>query len=134
MQTKVFIEKAASNGNLRFFIEMKNALIVCNDPVNTQKKKKKIKIRYLFWVPTCQAPPNPLPTTQSLIFSFLWSAHSLTFLFFLFFFFIFGWTLSLLLQALLPAPPNHHFHHHFSGKITGKFLRTHKHLHILFLR
>ena len=41
MQTKVFIEKAASNENLRFFIEMKNALIVCNDPVNTQKKKKK---------------------------------------------------------------------------------------------
>ncbi|XP_023913013.1 heat shock 70 kDa protein 3-like [Quercus suber] len=35
-----------------------------------------------------------------------------------------GLMLSLLLQALLPAPPYHHFHHHFSGKITGKFLGT----------
>jgi len=30
----------------------------CNVPVS-KKINKKVMIRYLFWVPTCQAPPNP---------------------------------------------------------------------------
>ena len=98
-------------------------------------KNKKVKIKYLFWVPTCQAPPNPT-TYHTMTHLFIPLAGSLPHFSFLSFllFFIFDRTLSLLLQALLPAPPNHHFHHHFSSKITRKFLRTHKHLHILFLR
>ena len=91
----------------------------------------------IFWFPTCQAPPNP--TTHHSFFTYLLlslTGSSLPYFSFLSFspcsFSV--QHSSSLLQTLLPAPPYHHFHDHFSDKITGKFLGTHKHLHILFLR
>ena len=104
--------------------------IICNIPP-VFFKKKKIWLDIFFWFLTCQAP-NPTTHLTITLSYLLWPAHFLLLLSFFFFFFIFGRTLSSLLQTLLAAPPYHHFHHHFSSKITGKFLRTHKHLHILF--
>ena len=98
-----------------------------------QKKKKRVKIRYFFGFPRAKPHLTPLPTTQftpDYLF-FGWLTLYLSFFSLLF---------SLIHSLLSSSPPtlpyhhHHHFHHNFSGKITEKFLRTHKHLHILFLR
>ena len=101
------------------------------------KKKKESQDQIFFWVPTCQAPPNPhltpLPTTQFTPYYLLFGWLTLYLSFFSFLFSLIHSRLS----SSPPALPHHHhyhFHHNFSGKITEKFLRTHKHLHILFLR
>ena len=71
----------------------------CDIPISTQKKKKSRS--NIFWVPTCQAPPNP--TTHLTITLSFHSFGQLTpsvFFSFFFFFFIFGRTFSSLLQTL----------------------------------
>ena len=109
----------------------------CNILVS-QKKKIYIYIyiykdQIIFKFP--RALPNTLPHHSfSLISLSLWSAHSFPFFSFFSFSLIHS---SLSLSSSPPVVPyhhHHHFHHHFSDKITEKFLKTYKHLHILFLR
>ena len=91
------------------------------------------KERSDFGFPRAKPYLTPLPTTPFFEFSLISLSGSFLSISFFFFFFISpSGSFSSLLQTLLSAPPYHHFHHHFSGKITGKFLGTHKHLHILF--
>ena len=78
---------------------------------------------------------NPLPTTHFHSSSYLFHQSSLllTSLFFLFLLFHFCPALHFTPPSSPTVlTPNQHLHHHFSGKITGKFLWTHKHLHIFF--
>ena len=129
------------NANLKPFIEVESHFVDakfyleedCNIP-SVKKKKKKKDVRSDFKFP--RAPPNPTTHhSQPLIFTLsifsLWLAHSLHF--FSFSFFSFSHTLLSTLifstGTFTPPPP---FPPSFSDKITGKFLGTYKHLHILF--
>ena len=101
-------------------------------------KKKKKKRSDIFGF-TCAKPHlTPLPTSQSLYLFIPLASSLLHFSFLSSSSFLFSVEHSLL-SSSPPALPHHHhhhhhhhFYHHFSGKITRKFLRTHKHLHIPF--
>ena len=101
----------------------------CNVPVS--RKKTKVKIR--FFLSSHVPHLTPFPTTH--FHSSLYLFGRLT-LFPSFLFFIFSHTLISITLILSTSTSyhhhHHHFHHHFSDKITRKFLRTYKQLHILF--
>ena len=99
-------------------------LVTCNVPVWPKNKK-----RHIFLVPMClpTTPPNPLPH-HSFHSSYLLFGQ-LTYFISVLSFFIFSHTPS---SSPTVPTPNQYLHHHFSGKITGKLLWTHKHLHLLF--
>ena len=117
---------------------MSTMMIVTSESALKKKIKKKIKekkrkSRSDFGFPCAKPYLTPLLTTPFFQFSLISLIGSFLLIYFFFFFFISpSGSFSSLLQTLFPAPPYHHFHHHFSGKIIGKFLGTHKHLHILF--
>ena len=78
---------------------------------------------------------TPLPsfsTTHFHTIHFLSLASSFTSLLFFFFFSFSHTLLSTLIFSTSTSTPPPPFPPSFSGKITGKFLGTHKHLHILF--
>ena len=51
--TQAFFKiKVRKISRTKFLLEGKNV-------TSQSAKNKKVKIKYLFWVPTCQAPPNP---------------------------------------------------------------------------
>ena len=109
-----------------------SAVSVTSQSVRPKKKKSREQIFFKF----PRAPPNTLPHHSfSLISLSLWPAHSLPFFPFFHFLSTQHKHLSHTPSSSPTVPtPIQHLHHHFSRKITRKFLRTYKHLHILFLR
>ena len=92
-------------------------------------------VRY-FWDHTCPTQhSNPPPLFHTITLSLGRRSTRVFYTCFLFLFLFLThtnthFTLSHPLPPVYPLP--HHIHHHLSGKITGKSLRTSKHLHIFY--
>ena len=122
-------------GVLHVLKNLGSGSVTSQSVIKKKKKKKKKKREVKFYgshLPPNYLPHPFLPHISLHLISPLWPGHSLPLFYFIFFYFLsyISTLISSLTSTSSPLPPP--FPPSFSSKITKNFLRTYKHLHILF--